>query len=203
MLAGDTEDRRVYKLDVKGQGVFGTSTATAKSLNDYIKMLESRGVDAGQVVTRITFDTDASVPKLLFKPSRYIDEFELAAVKDLVGSDEVEGLATVNMNTVDLSGEDSDLAPATEQEAPQEQEAAPATTAKAQPAQAAQRPVQAQKPAPQAAQRPAAQAAQKPQPAKQQTPIVVETIPTAKAAPAVQEVDSSADLESILEGLDL
>ena len=102
MLAGDVEDKRVFKLDVKGQGIFGDSSAAAKSLNDYIKALDTRGVDAGQVVTRIKFDLDASVPKLLFAPQRYIDSDELAVVQDLIVSDEVKNMAEVSMSTVDL-----------------------------------------------------------------------------------------------------
>ena len=53
----------------------------------------------------IKFDTNASVPKLLFAPTRYIDEAEYRAVSELIPSDEVRNLATVSMSTLDLSGE--------------------------------------------------------------------------------------------------
>lgn len=207
MLAGDVEDRRVFKLDVRSSGLWGDGSANAKNLNDYIKSLESRGVDAGTVVTRMTFDLDSSVPKLLFKPARYITAEELDAVRDLVPSDEVIKLAEVSMGTLDLSHEEAtggDEAAETAQEAPQQapvQAATPtpqrpqtARPAAQKPQQTAQRPAQAPKveSVPQQA-RPVQQTAQKPQ-------------QTAKPAPAQQpaavEVVDNDELNSILEGLE-
>lgn len=209
MLAGDVDDRRVYKLDIKSQSLFGESSATAKSFNDYVKVLETRGVDAGQVVTRITFDIEASVPKLLFKPQRYIDPDELEAVKDLVVSDEVRRVAEVNMGTLDVSGEEPTGGDEPQQ---QEQQEAPAqqTQRPAQTQQATQRPApqQTQRPAPQTTQRPAQQA--RPVQRQQQAAPVIEDIPqqTQQAQQVqqnvpVQEVGSAADLEKLLDELDL
>lgn len=210
MLAGDVDDRRVFKLDIKSQSLFGESTATAKSFNDYVKVLETRGVDAGQVVTRITFDTDASVPKLLFKPQRYIDSDELTAVQDLVVSDEVRRVAEVNMGTLDVSGEEPTGGDEPQQERQQQEVPAQQTQRPAQTQQATQRPApqQTQRPAPQATQRPAQQA--RPVQRQQQAAPVIEDIPqqTQQAQQVqqnvpVQEVGSSADLEKLLDELDL
>lgn len=214
MLAGDVDDRRVFKLDIKSQSLFGESTATAKSFNDYVKVLETRGVDAGQVVTRVTFDIEASVPKLLFKPQRYIDPDELEAVKELVVSDEVRRVAEVNMGTLDVSGEE----PTGGDEPQQQQQEVPAqqTQRLAQTQQATQRPApqQTQRPAPQTTQRPAQQA--RPVQRQQQAEPVIENIPqqAQQAQQAqqtqqvqqnvpVQEVGSAADLEKLLDELDL
>lgn len=218
MLAGDIEDRRAFKLDVKSQSLFGDSTATEKSFNDYIKMLESRGVDAGQVVTRISFDTDSSVPKLLFKPARYISAEELEAVQYLVASEEVARMAEVNMGTVDFSTEEPEPTAEAQQEAAQAPAQQTATAPQTTPQKPAAAPQAAQKPAP-VAQRPAPQTAQRPQTTKQQTSApVVETVPATvvqkpqtqapvqqapvQAAP-VQEVGSADDLESLLDELEV
>lgn len=197
MLAGDVEDRRIFKLDAKSGSLWGDGTASAKNLNDYIKSLTTRGVDVGQVVTRMTFDLNSDVPKLLFRPHRYITPEELQAVQDLIHSDEVKQLAIVNMSTVDLSGEEPSSGDTPEQEPAQ---AAPQTPSRPQtaakpapqrPAQAATTqvedvPVQVQQTT-QAVQRPAARPAQTvTRPAPQQPPVV----------------ESDADLASILEGLE-
>lgn len=233
MLAGDVEAKRVFKLDVKGQGIFGDSSANAKSLNDYIKALDTRGVDAGQVVTRIKFDLDASVPKLLFSPQRYIDSDELDVVQDLIVSDEVKNMSEVSMSTVDNSNEDGGE-PEAGEETPQETQ-----QAAAQPQRTTQA-VQGQRPASQAPQRPA-QTAQRPaqtqavdveeiaieevsvqtqKPAPQRTQQTVQRTvqgaapqrpqQTAQATQAaaqqtaqVQEVASDDELGAILDGLDL
>ena len=149
MLAGDVDAKRVFKLDVKGQGIFGDSSAAAKSLNDYIKALDTRGVDAGQVVTRIKFDLDASVPKLLFSPQRYIDADELMVVQDLIVSDEVKNMSEVSMATVDNSNEDGtepvgdgEQVQEAAQQAPQAQRTQQAAQPQREAAQAPQRPAQ-------------------------------------------------------------
>ena len=229
MLAGDVEDKRVFKLDVKGQGIFGDSSAAAKSLNDYIKALDTRGVDAGQVVTRIKFDLDASVPKLLFAPQRYIDSDELRVVQDLIVSDEVKNMAEVSMATVDLSSEDAGDA-GSEEETPQE------TQQETQQPQRTTQAVQGQRPAAQAPQRPA-QTAQRPAQtqAVEVEEVQIEEVPVQRTTQApqrpqqtvqrtvqgttqatqkpvqqaaqqtaqVQEVASDDELGAILDGLDL
>lgn len=212
MLAGDTEARMVYKLDVKSQGLFGDSLQNEKNLNDYIKMVNTRGVDLGSLVTRIKFDTNSSVPKLLFSPNRYISVEEMDAVSSLVRSEEVIALKTVSMSTLDTSTEEPTSGDVVEQEQAYEEPAPePAPTPKPQaqrPAAAAtqQRPAaqaqtqqkpaaqQPQRQAPQAAQRPApaqAQATQRPAPTQQRPaaskPVVQNNVPTptrTAAAPA-------------------
>lgn len=200
MLAGDTEDRRVFKLDVKGQGLFGESTANEKNLNDYIKMIATRGVDAGALVTRVSFDTDASVPKLLFKAVRYITEEELAAVNDLVHGEEVTSLKHVNMSTIDLSNEEP-----TSGDSAEEESAPQATKQTVKPAPQAIKPTpqavkQAAKPTPQVAKqtaKPTVQSNVAP-PSKQQTVNKAASKPEQK----VEEVESDDDLEKILSELE-
>jgi hypothetical protein len=118
MLAGDPEGI-LYRLDVTGMGLFGESEPKLQkyNLNDFAKALQNRNMDAGQIVTRLSFDTDQSVPKLMFKPFRFITEEEMQTVLNLT-SDEKEPYLDVSMKTVDISGE--------AEPAQEEEEAAPA-----------------------------------------------------------------------------
>lgn len=205
MLAGDVQDRRVFRMDVKAQGLFGEGTVQEKNLNDYIKMVSTRGIDAGALVTRISFDLNSSVPKLLFKAVRFITEDEMEAVTALVSSDEVITAKTVSMSTIDhsteepTSGDDEPPAPQAATPAPQHAQAAPAPQRPQQAAPAPQRPQQAA-PAPQ---RP--QQVQRPQ---QATHAVQDSVPipgkaqTTAAKPAVQEVATNEELDSILASLE-
>ena len=221
MLAGDTQDRRVFKLDVKSQGLFGENTAAEKNLNDYIKMVATRGVDMGSVVTRISFDLNASVPKLLFKASRYITPEEMDAVRDLVQSEEVINLKTVTMATLDTAAEET---PAEADARAEEAEPTPAPQQRAAPAQqqapqrAAQQAPQRAAPAPQRAARAAAPAPQRAAPSKVQVDSDVPTPTRQQAAPApqrpqaaqrpapapapVQEAQTDDELSALLDGLE-
>lgn len=105
-LVGDA-DQNVYQLDVKALSIFGDGIASKGlyTLAEYSKLLAARGVRAEGVVTRISFDTDSSVPKVFFTPQSFIDEATFAEVSKLAKSAEVKALLEVNAETVDLSGE--------------------------------------------------------------------------------------------------
>ena len=106
MIAGDP-DGLEFQLDVKSMGIFGESMPEVNKFNirDYTKLLSNRGADVAQIVTRLTFDTNSSVPKLLFSPARFVSESEYALVSEKVNSDVVKGMLKINMTTVDLAGE--------------------------------------------------------------------------------------------------
>lgn len=106
MLAGDPEGVK-YTVDVKAMGIFGESHSNVNKYNirDYTKLLANRGADVATLVTRLSFDTDESVPKLLFQPHRFITEEEYEVVRASIGTPELENMLKINMTTVDLSGE--------------------------------------------------------------------------------------------------
>lgn len=112
MLAGDPEGVK-YTLDVKAMGIFGESHANVNKFNirDYTKLLANRGADVATLVTRLSFDTDESVPKLLFAPQRFINAEELEVVQASVGTPELENMLKINMTTVDFSGEVTEETP--------------------------------------------------------------------------------------------
>jgi hypothetical protein len=63
--------------------------AALKGLGSYQKELSMRGIPVEAVKTVVTFDTDASFPKLMFKFGGFLEEDEYSAVEELFGSDRV------------------------------------------------------------------------------------------------------------------
>jgi|TARA_R110000796_G_scaffold250064_1_gene378556 hypothetical protein len=52
-------------------------------MQDYVKFLSSRGWVATRLVTRVYFDEDSPIPKLYFRPIRYLYEGEAEKVSEL------------------------------------------------------------------------------------------------------------------------
>ena len=106
MLAGDP-DKMVYQLDVKALSLFGDGIASKGlyTMAEYSKLLQARGARAEALVTRISFDTASSVPKLWFTPQAFVDQSEMAGIIKLSKSAEVKSLLEVTLETVGLSQE--------------------------------------------------------------------------------------------------
>lgn len=168
MVMGD-DTGTVYALDAKGMTLFGKDYKKDGylNLNNYGATLSKQGVTPWEMVTTLTFDPSADVPKLLFSVGDFLDEDELVAVMDKAESEEVKAM----LNAVDSVDDEGDSAPAGL--APR----APVAKAAARPAPQApaqQAPVARQAPAQQA---PAAR--QVVQPQAQQAPV--------QQAPAAQQ----------------
>lgn len=97
--------------------------AALKGLASYQKELSHRGIPVEAVKTVVTFDTDASFPKLMFKFGGFLDEDEYAAVEELFGSDKV----------MEITGEKAE-APAEEEAPAPKPKAATKPAVKAKPA---------------------------------------------------------------------
>ena len=82
VVAADDATGPVYLLEV--------TPAALKGLNSYQKDLSVRGIAPEIVRTRVSFDTDASFPKLVFGFGGFLDEPTMLAVDDLFGSDQVK-----------------------------------------------------------------------------------------------------------------
>jgi hypothetical protein len=218
VLAGDTEGM-LYRLDVTSMGLFGESQAKAQkyALNDYAKALKSRGLDAGILVTRLSFDTDQSVPKLLFQPARCITEADVAMIATIDAAQK-EAYLDVSMKTVDISEESAGSAPElVKPDTKPAQKPKPTPKPKAKPTPEPEpelsedeieeaalkeqmRKLQERKIAAAAAtSKPAAQRTSPPA-AQQAKPAGAQT---AAAAPAVVEVGTDEELNDILGGLGL
>ena len=95
IVAADDPDGPVYLLQV--------TPSALKGLNAYHKKLSMRGIPAEIVKTKVTFDTDASYPKLKFGFGGFIDEDTHNTIEPLFGSDSV----------LEITGEkDVEMAPA-------------------------------------------------------------------------------------------
>ena len=82
VVAADDAGGPVYLLLV--------TPAALKGLNQYQKELSMRGIPPEIVKTKVTFDTDASFPKLKFSFAGFLDESTQTAVDELFGSDSVK-----------------------------------------------------------------------------------------------------------------
>ena len=82
VVAADDPSGPVYLLLV--------TPAALKGLNQYQKELSMRGIPPEIVKTKVSFDTDASFPKLKFSFAGFLDESTQAAVDELFGSDSVK-----------------------------------------------------------------------------------------------------------------
>lgn len=67
----------VYQLTLPAASIFGKGENGKWPLQTYAQMIGSKGVPITSVVTEMRFDTNAAVPRLTFKPVRWLetDEF--------------------------------------------------------------------------------------------------------------------------------
>lgn len=112
--------------DTSGQ-VFGLRLPYMSLSNwrGYIEALDKNGVPASSVITRMTFDTAVSYPKLTFKPAfdkegqmPYINEQQAADVMDVIGTEEVDVCTGKNDRAI-AADKAPRLAPATPTERPE------------------------------------------------------------------------------------
>ena len=82
IVAADDPEGAVYLLSV--------TPAALKGLNQYQKELSVRGIAPEIVRTKISFDTSASFPKLMFAYGGFNDEQTQTAVDKLFGTDQVK-----------------------------------------------------------------------------------------------------------------
>jgi hypothetical protein len=127
---GDPQ-HRIFQIDAKAMSIFGDGEPARNlfTLNEYAKKLNTRGWDVAHLVTKLSFDTESSVPKVYFSPVRLLDETEAGWVQELVNSDEV--LQTVTITAI-TDASDSLAEPATTgaaETAPAGKVAPPAATA--------------------------------------------------------------------------
>lgn len=71
--------------------------ATLSPLKDYAeRILAPKGATPYMLITKISFDTDASFPKLLFKGARWLSEDEFGAVEELRDSEAVKRILSTS-----------------------------------------------------------------------------------------------------------
>jgi hypothetical protein len=75
--------------EIKAMSLFGTSYPDTNLLNfrHYADRLNQHQTKAHAVITRMSFDTDSSVPKILFQPTAYVSEPDFLNVYDPLAVD--------------------------------------------------------------------------------------------------------------------
>lgn len=146
VLANDIEGD-VMQLSLPGASLFGKGVGDNRPLQAYSQYLMAQGIDPAMLVTRMSFDMDATAPKLFFKAMRWLTDDEYATVVEQGKSPEAIQAVTMTVAQIDkapapvipgakpkprvLSSEDENEEPPVEPPAP-----APKPKAKAKPAPA-------------------------------------------------------------------
>jgi len=95
VLANDI-DGDVMGLQLAATSIFGKADGENRPLQEHARFLIAQGVDPTMLVTRMKFDTKAPVPKLFFKPMRWLSDEEFATCQ-------VKGLSPEAMNAIKMT----------------------------------------------------------------------------------------------------
>jgi hypothetical protein len=92
----------VYQIILPATSIFGKGQGTQQlPLEAYARMLHGNRVGVDSVVTKMEFDTDSSTPKLVFSPSRFLEEHEQAIVDCQADTPEAENAIGLNAYQMD------------------------------------------------------------------------------------------------------
>ena len=84
----------VADLDESKAIAFTITPASLKPWAEYVRLLDSKGVEVGTCVTKFQFDPTVTFPKLQFKFGRYLTPEELAIVRERETEDDVRLIAS-------------------------------------------------------------------------------------------------------------
>ena len=79
----------VYQLQLPATSLFGDAKENAMPMQGYGRLLKAHDTPVISVITEMSFDEDAEVPKLFFRPLRALDAEELETVVALMDTQEV------------------------------------------------------------------------------------------------------------------
>jgi hypothetical protein len=86
----------VMQLVLPATSVFGKEENGKYPFKAYVQMLANNNVSAGRVVTRMQFDTNSPVPKLLFSAASAVPTEDLETIRD-------QGLSAAAINAVKMT----------------------------------------------------------------------------------------------------
>jgi hypothetical protein len=150
VLANDVEGD-VMQLSLAATSIFGKADGDNRPLQEYARWLTAQGIDPTMLITRLKFDTKAPVPKLFFKPMRWLTDDEFASTQEKGQSE--EAIKAITMTVSQTDGVGAVAAPAAFEGTPpkakkpapvveaEEEEEAPAPAPKAKVKKAAPAPV--------------------------------------------------------------
>jgi hypothetical protein len=111
VLANDVEGGDVMKLTLAATSIFGDADGDNMPLQAYVRAImavPNGGIE--RLVTRLRFDTKAPVPKLFFKPMRWLEEHEQIAADSKGASP--EAIRAITQTVAQADGVGSAPAPA-------------------------------------------------------------------------------------------
>lgn len=100
VLANDIQGD-VLQLSLPATSIFGKAEGENTPLQEFARRLAAQGVDPTMVITRMKFDTKATMPKLFFKPMRWLSEEEYAVTSKQGASDEAVKAVTFTVAQTD------------------------------------------------------------------------------------------------------
>lgn len=80
VLDGEFE-KDVYQLTLPATSIFGKAEGAKMPLGAYVQFLSAHGAPVGGMLTEMRFDVDATMPKVVFKPLRYLTQEEYEVCK--------------------------------------------------------------------------------------------------------------------------
>jgi len=118
VLANDIEGD-VYQLTLPAKSIFGEGEHNKWPLEAYGKFIGSKGIPITAVVTEARFDTSQATPTITFKPLRFLEVNEHAAVVEKGESDAAKKAITMTVSEVDGVKKEAPSAPQVEAAAPE------------------------------------------------------------------------------------
>lgn len=100
VLANDMEGH-VMQLSLAATSIFGKAEGDNRPLQEYARWLTAQGVDPTMVITRLKFDTTVQMPKLFFKPMRWLTDDEFATTKAKGESEDAIKAITMTVSQTD------------------------------------------------------------------------------------------------------
>lgn len=100
VLANDMEGD-VMQLSLAATSIFGNAEGENRPLQAHSRWLVAQGIDPTMLITRMKFDTKAPVPKLFFKPMRWLTEDEFAFTQEKGASKEAIDAITMTVGQTD------------------------------------------------------------------------------------------------------
>ena len=110
VLANDPEGD-VYQLVLPATSAFGQESNHRWPFRPYVQMLANNNVSAGMVVTKMQFDIDAPVPRLLFSPAEAVPERFRDAVRRQGKTPAAENAVKLTVYKTDNGEDEEESAP--------------------------------------------------------------------------------------------
>jgi hypothetical protein len=102
VLANDVQGGDVMQLTLSATSIFGKEEGDdRRPLQAYARYLAAQNISPEMVVTQLKFDTKAAVPKLFFKPARWLDDTEYAVALEKGQSEDATRAITMTVAQAD------------------------------------------------------------------------------------------------------